>query len=179
MPLHPSSLRRFVRRALVDTAGVADPDRPRLAAAFDALCQRLRNQLDPLFGTAAVGALFMRSVHVATIEHPWLGELVPNAKNVCAVERVAVLDNLQVSGLDEMLGGGTLRGNGMLVAGPVGSGKSTVATQFVAEGVRRGEPGVVVIFEETTPKYLDQAGSSTSLRSNASSRNFTRCPECA
>ncbi len=56
-----------------------------------------------------------------------------------------------------MLGGGTLRGNGILVAGPVGSGKSTMAVQFIAEGVAHGEPGVVVIFEETAPKYLDQA----------------------
>jgi len=62
-----------------------------------------------------------------------------------------------VSGLDEMLGGGTLRGNGMLIAGPVGSGKSTLAVQFVAEGVKHNEPGVVVIFEETIPKYVDQA----------------------
>jgi circadian clock protein KaiC len=62
-----------------------------------------------------------------------------------------------IAGLDEMLGGGTLRGNAMLVAGPVGSGKTTTAVQFIAEGVKNGEPGVVVIFEETTPKYLDQA----------------------
>jgi circadian clock protein KaiC len=62
-----------------------------------------------------------------------------------------------IAGLDEMLGGGTLRGNGILVAGPVGSGKSTMAVQFIAEGVARGEPGVVAIFEETVPKYLDQA----------------------
>src|SRR5436190_9542883 len=62
-----------------------------------------------------------------------------------------------IAGLDEMLGGGTLRGNGILVAGPVGSGKSTMAVQFIAEGVGRGEPGVVAIFEETAPKYLDQA----------------------
>jgi circadian clock protein KaiC len=62
-----------------------------------------------------------------------------------------------VPGLDEMLGGGTLRGNGVLVAGPVGSGKTTLALHFVAEGVKRREPGVIVIFEETTPKYLDQA----------------------
>src|SRR4051812_12076822 len=59
--------------------------------------------------------------------------------------------------LDEMMGGGTLRGNAVLVAGPVGSGKSTTAVQFIAEGVAKGERGVVVIFEETTPKYLDQA----------------------
>jgi len=64
-----------------------------------------------------------------------------------------------VSGLDEMLGGGTLRGNAMLIAGPVGSGKTTTAVQFLAEGVKHREPGVLVIFEETTPKYLDQARS--------------------
>src|SRR5215204_7217868 len=50
-----------------------------------------------------------------------------------------------VPGLDEMLGGGTLRGNGVLVAGPVGSGKTTLALQFIAEGVKRQEPGVIVI----------------------------------
>jgi circadian clock protein KaiC len=62
-----------------------------------------------------------------------------------------------ISGLDEMLGGGTLTGNAMLVAGPAGSGKTTTAIQFIAEGVKQGEPGVMAIFEETTPKYLDQA----------------------
>jgi circadian clock protein KaiC len=61
--------------------------------------------------------------------------------------------------LDQMMGGGTLRGNAMLVAGPVGSGKTTVAVQFLAEGAVHGEPGVLVIFEETAPKYLDQAKS--------------------
>jgi circadian clock protein KaiC len=64
-----------------------------------------------------------------------------------------------VSGLDDMMGGGTLRGNAMLIAGPVGSGKTTTAVHFLAEGVKHREPGVLVIFEETTPKYLDQARS--------------------
>jgi circadian clock protein KaiC len=64
-----------------------------------------------------------------------------------------------IAGLDEMLGGGTLRGNAMLIAGPVGSGKTTTAIQFLAEGVKHREPGVLVIFEETTPKYLDQSRS--------------------
>ncbi len=62
-----------------------------------------------------------------------------------------------VKGLDEMMGGGTLTGNAVLIAGPAGSGKTTTAIQFIAEGVKRGEPGVMAIFEETTPKYLDQA----------------------
>jgi circadian clock protein KaiC len=64
-----------------------------------------------------------------------------------------------IPGLDDMMGGGTLRGNAMLVAGPVGSGKTTFAAQFLAEGAKHAEPGVLVIFEETTPKYLDQAKS--------------------
>ena len=42
-----------------------------------------------------------------------------------------------VPGLDDLLGGGTLRGNVMMVAGPSGTGKTTLATQFIAEGVRR------------------------------------------
>jgi circadian clock protein KaiC len=62
-----------------------------------------------------------------------------------------------VPGLDEMMGGGTLRGNAVLIAGPVGSGKTTLAVQFIGEGVKHQEPAVVVIFEETIPKYLDQA----------------------
>lgn len=62
-----------------------------------------------------------------------------------------------IAGLDELMGGGTLRGNALLIAGPVGSGKTTAAVQFIAEGVEHDERGVVVIFEETAPKYLDQA----------------------
>lgn len=62
-----------------------------------------------------------------------------------------------VPGLDELLGGGTLRGNVLMLAGPSGAGKTTLATQFIAEGVRRGEPGVIAAFEETPPKYAEQA----------------------
>ena len=62
-----------------------------------------------------------------------------------------------VAGLDEMLGGGFLPGSAMLVAGPAGSGKSSLAIQFLAEGVRNGEPGVLAMFEETPIKYLEQA----------------------
>lgn len=62
-----------------------------------------------------------------------------------------------ISGLDEMLGGGMIAGSALLVAGPAGSGKSTVAIQFLAEGVKQGEPGVLAMFEETPQKYLEQA----------------------
>ncbi|OGT98338.1 MAG: protein kinase [Geobacteraceae bacterium GWC2_48_7] len=51
--------------------------------------------------------------------------------------------------LDEMLGGGLPSGYSLLVAGPSGSGKTILATAFLAEGVHRGEPGVIVAFEQT------------------------------
>lgn len=51
--------------------------------------------------------------------------------------------------LDEMLGGGLPEGYSLLVAGPSGSGKTILATAFLAEGVRRGEAGVIVAFEQT------------------------------
>ncbi|WP_306672276.1 ATPase domain-containing protein [Geothrix fuzhouensis] len=54
-----------------------------------------------------------------------------------------------VPGLDDMLGGGLPAGYSLLVAGPSGSGKTVLATAFLAEGVRRGEPGVIVAFEQT------------------------------
>jgi circadian clock protein KaiC len=62
-----------------------------------------------------------------------------------------------IAGLDEMLGGGTMAGSAVLVAGPSGCGKSSVAIQFLAEGVRNNEPGVLAVFEETPQKYLEQA----------------------
>lgn len=49
--------------------------------------------------------------------------------------------------LDAMLGGGLPEGYSLLVAGPSGSGKSILAATFLAEGVRRGETGVLASFE--------------------------------
>ncbi|MCP9495857.1 MAG: AAA family ATPase [Pyrinomonadaceae bacterium MAG19_C2-C3] len=61
--------------------------------------------------------------------------------------------------LDEMMGGGTIRGNSMIVAGPSGTGKTALCTQFINEGVRRGEPAVLALFEEPKEKYLSNAES--------------------
>lgn len=56
-------------------------------------------------------------------------------------------------GLDDMLGGGLPCGYSLLIAGPSGSGKSILATSFLAEGARRGEKGVIAAFEQR-PKGL-------------------------
>lgn len=59
--------------------------------------------------------------------------------------------------LDEMMGGGILEGDSVLVAGPSGTGKSALATHFLAEGVRNGEAGIAAIFEERPEGYLARA----------------------
>lgn len=58
-------------------------------------------------------------------------------------------------GLDEMLGGGLPVGYSMLVVGPSGSGKTILATEFLAEGARRGEPGVIAAFEKSPSQLLN------------------------
>ncbi len=59
--------------------------------------------------------------------------------------------------LDAMMGGGILEGDSLLVAGPSGTGKSALATQFIAAGLRNGEPGILAIFEERPQGYAERA----------------------
>jgi circadian clock protein KaiC len=58
-----------------------------------------------------------------------------------------------VKKLDEMLGGGVPVGHSVLVAGPSGSGKSVLATSFIMEGARHGEPGIIAVFEKRPSEY--------------------------
>ena len=62
-----------------------------------------------------------------------------------------------VPGLDEIMGGGIPAGDAVMLAGPAGSGKTTFATQFAAEGLRQGESVVIVVFEEYPDEYLARA----------------------
>jgi circadian clock protein KaiC len=62
-----------------------------------------------------------------------------------------------VPGLDEMMGGGIPSGDVMLITGPAGTGKTTFATQFVAQGLADGENCVVAVFEEYPDAYLARA----------------------
>ena len=64
--------------------------------------------------------------------------------------------SMGVPELDAMLGGGLPEGYSLLVAGPSGSGKTMLATTFLAEGVRLGEPGIIVAFEQTPSQSLNR-----------------------
>ncbi len=61
--------------------------------------------------------------------------------------------------LDEMLGGGIPEGDSLLVAGSSGTGKSLLGIQFIVEGLRQGEPGIVAMFEERPAEYAARAAS--------------------
>jgi circadian clock protein KaiC len=67
--------------------------------------------------------------------------------------------SLGIPELDKMMDGGVLEGDSVLVAGPSGTGKSALATQFIAEGLRQGEPGIMVVFEERPEGYVQRADS--------------------
>jgi circadian clock protein KaiC len=62
-----------------------------------------------------------------------------------------------IEALDAMLNGGIPEGDSVLVAGPSGTGKSVLATQFLAEGIRQGEPGIAAVFEERPQEYAGRA----------------------
>jgi circadian clock protein KaiC len=53
-----------------------------------------------------------------------------------------------------MLGGGLPAAYSLLLVGPSGSGKTVTATQFLAEGARIGEPGVIAAFEKSPNQLL-------------------------
>lgn len=63
-----------------------------------------------------------------------------------------------VPALDEMMGGGIPEGDSLLIAGSSGTGKSLLATQFIAAGLRAGETAIVAIFEERPDEYAERAG---------------------
>lgn len=59
-----------------------------------------------------------------------------------------------IAGLDEMLAGGFLPGTANLVEGAPGTGKSTLAMQFIEHGITAcDEPGIILTFEEF-PEHL-------------------------
>src|SRR5581483_4360885 len=64
-----------------------------------------------------------------------------------------------VPGLDEVLGGGLPGGRMYLVNGDPGTGKTTLALQFLMEGDRHGETSVYVTLSETEAELREIARS--------------------
>lgn len=59
--------------------------------------------------------------------------------------------------LDSLLGGGIDRGSSLLIMGPAGVGKSTLALQCAVSAARRGERAALFIFDETIRAFRARA----------------------
>ena len=60
-----------------------------------------------------------------------------------------------VPALDDMLGGGIPAGYSTLIVGPTGSGKTVLATEFLAAGAANGETGVIALFERNPSQMMN------------------------
>ncbi len=60
--------------------------------------------------------------------------------------------------LDALTGGGVEEGMSTLISGPPGTGKSTLAAQFVHAATGRGEACAMFLFEESRNNLLNRAG---------------------
>jgi circadian clock protein KaiC len=80
-----------------------------------------------------------------------------------SVNDLAGMARTGIWGLDNILSGGFSRGHMFLVEGEPGTGKTTVALQFLREGARGGEKGLYITLSETERE----------LRAGAASHGWT------
>jgi len=59
-----------------------------------------------------------------------------------------------IEGLDNIVGGGIPRGNMVLVAGSVGTGKTTLCLEFLVRGAERGERSLFISVTESSGKLI-------------------------
>lgn len=75
------------------------------------------------------------------------------------IDESAVREPIQsgIHELDQLLGGGLDRGTSTLLMGPSGSGKSSLALQFVMAALARNERALFVTFDETKITFMKRA----------------------
>lgn len=64
-----------------------------------------------------------------------------------------------INGLDDILAGGFARGRLFLLEGSPGTGKTTIATQFLMQGVQAGEKCLYITLSETEEELRESAAS--------------------
>lgn len=73
--------------------------------------------------------------------------------------------------LDELLGGGLVRGNSTLILGPSGAGKSSMALQYANAAAKRGERTAYFSFDESSETLLERASGLSMSIADAIERN--------
>ncbi|WP_427912872.1 ATPase domain-containing protein [Ramlibacter sp. MMS24-I3-19] len=90
-------------------------------------------------------------VHGGIVVHPRL----------VAAETRGITGRTQLSSglreLDMLIGGGLEEGTSTLLVGPPGTGKSSLAAQFVVASYKRGEKAAIFLFEESISNVLHRA----------------------
>ncbi len=87
------------------------------------------------------------------------GGLIVYPRLVAAETRVLQDRRQNKSGLpelDTLLGGGLEEGTSTLISGPPGTGKSSLAAQFVSAALKRGESAAMFLFEESANNLLNR-----------------------
>ena len=148
MILSSPQLRRFVRRTLVEAAGAKALDRPQLASSFNSLCNRLRQRLQPLFGTSAVTALFARALHVATAEFSWLGDVIGKNGDVCSTDAIASIQGIEMDSLEE--------GLAALLADYIGLLSTFVGDDLVLPLVQEAWGAALLADDRPGPKVINE-----------------------
>ena len=78
---HPSPKLVELARRIVDQEAGGSPDPAASAAAVEAACRRLRDQLIDLLGSGGVSALIRRALHLAQREQPLLEGVAVSAES--------------------------------------------------------------------------------------------------
>lgn len=105
------------------------------------------------------GVAFREGLHDYKIEY---GGIVIFSRLVAAESRELLKRSQFVSGikeLDSLLGGGIEEGTSTLISGPPGTGKSTLAAQFVWSGLQQGHKAAMFLFEESISNFLNRSDS--------------------
>jgi circadian clock protein KaiC len=120
----------------------------------------LDNRVEDQVSTRRLRIVKYRGSSHGTNEYPFL--IGRNGLSVLPItslglQHEAPIDRVPtgLEGLDAMLGGtGFYRGSSVLLSGPAGSGKSSLAAHFADEACRRGERCVHFLFEESPSQYM-------------------------
>lgn len=103
------------------------------------------------------GIAFREGLHDYKIQH---GGIVVYPRLIAAESRVDTERKQFASGLpqlDSLLGGGIEEGSSTLIAGPPGTGKSTLAAQFAHAALEQKKHAAMFIFEESAANLLSRS----------------------
>ncbi len=81
-------------------------------------------------------------------------ESAPEPRALLAPAAVLARCATGIEGLDNILGGGIPRGNMVLVAGSVGTGKTTLSLEFLVRGAEHGERSLFLSVTEASAKLI-------------------------